>query len=155
LNQTSSLLQAMEIARKLGQKGVPVMVSAWSAKCKVKGDPMSCVDAPDLPDRPPDFKGNHKHTIPDYAWTDMTQLLHDAHVSWRYYVMKGTEPDCRDDAAMTCAAIPQDSKTPGIWNPLPYFTTVRENWQLEELQLESGRLDEVFRTITMGDSALS
>jgi len=31
----------------------------------------------------------------------------------------------------------------------------RENWQLEELQLESGRLDEVFRTITMGDSALS
>jgi ABC-2 type transport system ATP-binding protein len=31
----------------------------------------------------------------------------------------------------------------------------RENWQLDELQLESGRLDEVFRTITMGDSALS
>ena len=98
-----------------------LMVSAWSAKCKVKGDPMSCVEAPDLPDRPPDFKGNRKHTIPDYAWTDMTQLLHEAHVSWRYYVMKGTEPDCRDDAAITCEAIPQDSKTPGIWNPLPYF----------------------------------
>ena len=110
-----------------------LMVSAWSAKCKVKGDPMSCVDAPDLPDRPPDFKGNRKHTIPDYAWTDMTHLLHEAHVSWRYYVMKGTEPDCRDDAAITCAAIPQDAKTPGIWNPLPYFDTVRENWQLDNI----------------------
>ena len=31
----------------------------------------------------------------------------------------------------------------------------RENWRVDELQLESGRLDEVFRTITMGDSALS
>jgi len=110
-----------------------LMVSGWSAKCKVKGDPMSCVDAPDLPDRPPDFKGNRKHTIPDYAWTDLTYLLHENHVSWRYYVMKGTEPDCRDDAAITCEAIPQDAKTPGIWNPLPYFDTVRENWQLDNV----------------------
>jgi gliding motility-associated transport system ATP-binding protein len=31
----------------------------------------------------------------------------------------------------------------------------REAWKVDELQLESGRLDEVFRTITMGDSALS
>src|SRR3954453_15800322 len=110
-----------------------LMVSAWSAKCKVKGDPMSCVDAPDLPDRPPDFKGNRKHTIPDYAWTDLTHLLHEARVSWRYYVMKGTEPDCREDGLVTCKAIPQDAKTPGIWNPLPYFDTVRENWQLDNI----------------------
>jgi phospholipase C len=110
-----------------------LMVSGWSAKCKVKGDPMSCVDAPDLPAEPPDFKGNHKHTIPDYAWTDLTYLLHEKHVSWRYYVMKGTEPDCEDDAAVTCKAVPQDSKTPGIWNPLPYFDTVDENWQLDNV----------------------
>jgi ABC-2 type transport system ATP-binding protein len=31
----------------------------------------------------------------------------------------------------------------------------RESWRVDELQLESGRLDEVFRTITMGESALS
>jgi gliding motility-associated transport system ATP-binding protein len=31
----------------------------------------------------------------------------------------------------------------------------REGWKLDELQLESGRLDEVFRTITMGDERLS
>jgi phospholipase C len=105
-------------------------VSGWSATCTVKGDPMSCVGAPDLPARPPDFKGNLKHTIPDYAWTDLTYLLHQHGVSWRYYVFKGTEPDCEDDAAIVCKAIPQDAKTPGIWNPLPWFDTVREDWQL-------------------------
>src|SRR5215471_2399780 len=85
-----------------------LMISAWSAKCRVQGDPMSCVDAPDLPQTPPDFQGNHKHVIPDYAWTDLTYLLHEHHVSWRYYVFKGTEPDCEDDSAVTCKSIPQD-----------------------------------------------
>jgi phospholipase C len=96
----------------------------------VTGDPMSCRDAPDLPARPPDFKGNLRKTIPDYAWTDITYLLHKHDVSWRYYVFEGTEPDCQDDAAVTCAPVPQDAKTPGIWNPLPYFSTVRDNGQL-------------------------
>jgi phospholipase C len=110
-----------------------LMVSGWSAKCTVKGDPMSCVDAPNLPQTPPDFQGNHQHVTPDYAWTDLTYLLHEYHVSWRYYVFKGTEPDCEDDSAITCKAIPQDAKTPGIWNPLPYFDTVREDWQADNV----------------------
>ena len=33
---------------------------------------------------------------PDYAWTDITYLLHKYNVSWRYYVEQGTEPDCAD-----------------------------------------------------------
>jgi phospholipase C len=108
-------------------------VSAWSAKCSVKGDPMSCVSAPDLPATPPDFRGNHKKKPPDYAWTDITYLLHKHNVSWRYYVFSGTQPDCEDDAAISCKPIPQDAKTPGIWNPLPWFDTVRENWQLSNI----------------------
>ena len=108
-------------------------VSAWSAKCSVKGDPMSCVSAPDLPATPPDFRGNLKKRIPDYAWTDITYLLHKHNVSWRYYVFSGTQPDCEDDAAISCKPIPQDAKTPGIWNPLPWFDTVRENWQLSNI----------------------
>jgi phospholipase C len=108
-------------------------VSAWSAKCSVKGDPMSCVSAPDLPATPPDFRGNLKKKIPDYAWTDITYLLHKHNVSWRYYVFSGTQPDCEDDAAISCEPIPQDAKTPGIWNPLPWFSTVRENWQLSNI----------------------
>ena len=39
----------------------------------------------------------------DYAWTDLTYLLHKQGVSWGYYVFNGTEPDCDDDAAMSCA----------------------------------------------------
>jgi phospholipase C len=108
-------------------------VSGWSATCSVMGDPMSCVDAPDLPASPPDFKGNLKRRIPDYAWTDLTYLLHKHGVSWRYYVFKGVEPDCEDDSAIVCKAIPQDAKTPGIWNPLPWFDTVRENSQLRNI----------------------
>jgi hypothetical protein len=52
-------------------------------------------------------------TRPDYAWTDLTYLLHKHHVSWRYYVFKGGEPDCEDDGAMFCNAKKQNAKTPG------------------------------------------
>jgi phospholipase C len=110
-----------------------LMVSAWSARCSAKGDPMSCIDAPDRPQEPPDFKGNLKHVDPDYAWTDLTYLLHKYGVSWRYYVFKGAEPDCENDAAVSCAPVPQNAKTPGIWNPLPWFDTVRQDGQLSNV----------------------
>ncbi len=71
---------------------------------------------------------------PDYAWTDLTYLLHKENVPWAYYVFDGTEPDCRDDAAMTCAPVAQKAKTPGIWNPLPYFDTVKQDGQLGNIQ---------------------
>jgi phospholipase C len=67
---------------------------------------------------------------PDYAWTDMTYLLYKNNVSWKYYVMTGSEPDCQDGSAMTCTSIPQNASTPGIWNPLPYFDTVKQDGQL-------------------------
>jgi phospholipase C len=70
---------------------------------------------------------------PDYAWTDLTYLLYQHHVSWGYYVMTGTEPDCRDDGAVTCPPRRQDWRTPGIWNPLPYFDTVRIDGQLADI----------------------
>ncbi len=71
---------------------------------------------------------------PDYAWTDLTYLLHKQNVPWAYYVFNGTEPDCQDDAAMTCAPVAQNAKTPGIWNPLPYFDTVKQDGQLGNIQ---------------------
>jgi phospholipase C len=55
------------------------------------------------------------------------------HVSWRYYVYTGTEPDCENDSAMICAAVKQGATTPGIWNPLPFFTTVRQDNQLRNI----------------------
>ena len=68
-----------------------------------------------------------------FAWTDITYLLHRAGVSWGYYVAKGDEPDCEDDH-LACAAVPQDAQTPGIWNPLLSFGTVRQNGQLGNIK---------------------
>jgi phospholipase C len=34
---------------------------------------------------------------------------------------------------MFCAPVPQNSKTPGIWNPLPWFDTVRQDRQLSDV----------------------
>jgi hypothetical protein len=108
-------------------------VSEWSAKCSLRGDPRSCVGAPNHPAEPPDFRGDFRHTVPSYAWTDLTYLLHKHRVSWRYYVFKGAQPDCANDAATTCVPVVQSAKTPGIWNPLPYFTTVREDRPLRDI----------------------
>jgi phospholipase C len=113
------------------------LVSEWSARCRRTGDPMSCINATQRPSNPPDFQrqiGIRDPTAPDYPWTDLTYLLHRNGVSWAYYVFNGTEPDCEDDAAMSCASTPQRAKTPGIWNPLPYFDTVRQDGQLGNIQ---------------------
>ena len=121
------------------------MVSEWSARCAVTGDPFSCTNALQAPGSPPDFRGNKEHTAPDYAWTDLTYLLYEHHVSWRYYVLAGNQPDCANDA-MDCVAVKQNAKTPGIWNPLPYFDTVREDGQLANI----APLDDFFKAARQG-----
>jgi phospholipase C len=105
------------------------MVSEWSARCTVPRDPTSCTNALQNPSPVPDQQGNLQHIPPDYAWTDLTYLLHKHKVSWRYYVFSGTEPDCEDDA-MICQSVRQGAKTPGIWNPLPWFDTVQQDGQV-------------------------
>ncbi|HUH98751.1 MAG TPA: alkaline phosphatase family protein [Anaerolineales bacterium] len=108
------------------------MVSEWSAKCSVAGDPLSCINALQAPADPPDFDPKPGRPAPDYAWTDLTYLLFKDHVSWKYYVQSGTEPDCQDDEA-DCPPVHQDARTPGIWNPLPYFDTVKQDGQLQDI----------------------
>jgi phospholipase C len=70
----------------------------------------------------------------DLAWTDITWLLNRKHVSWAYYVQAGSEPDCPNDIAETCAVVKQSARTPGIWNPLPLFTDVHTDHQLGNIQ---------------------
>ncbi len=132
------------------------LVSEWSAYCTQHDNPSSCVNA--LETRPAERPqnapavyggqagpknggGNPKHANrkraagqPDYAWTDLTYLLHKDHVSWGYYVVSGTEPDCENDAAETCSPVAQNSNTPGIWNPLPWFDTVQADGQLGNIK---------------------
>ena len=116
------------------------MVSGWSAHCTTPGDPESCQNALQSPGNPPDFRPSGvrgARTIPDYAWTDLTYLLHQQGVSWAYYVEGGTEPDCADDA-MTCQPVRQHARTPGIWNPLPWFDTVKQDGELSNIRDLSG-----------------
>jgi phospholipase C len=111
------------------------MVSEWSAFCANALDPFSCRNALENPN--PDWSTNIVGPSDGqlhYAWTDMTYLLHSAGVSWGYYVFKGSEPDCADDNAMTCAPVRQGPQTPGIWNPLPSFTDVTQDGQLGNVQ---------------------
>ena len=132
------------------------LVSEWSAYCTEEGNPSSCVNAlqtrpVERPQNAPAVYGGeagpknsgvnakrpNKAVVagqPDYAWTDLTYLLHRDHVSWGYYVVSGTEPDCENPAAETCAAVSQNASTPGIWNPLPWFDTVRADHQLGNIQ---------------------
>jgi phospholipase C len=108
------------------------MVSGWSAHCADRRSPASCVNALQAPGSPPGEPQNRSGIAPTYARTDLTYLLHRYGVSWRYYVFKGTEPDCENDQAF-CKAVPQDAKTPGIWNPLPWFTTVQSDRQVADV----------------------
>ncbi|HUO73994.1 MAG TPA: alkaline phosphatase family protein [Solirubrobacteraceae bacterium] len=132
------------------------LVSEWSALCTTVGDPFSCTSNIQDPGFPTDF-GPAPHTPPDYAWTDLTYLLFHHHVSWGYYLKKGPEPDC-ETGEMFCQFRDQDARTPGIWNPLPIFDTVRQDHQLSNVRdtsafysdLRHGRLPAVSWVIPSG-----
>jgi phospholipase C len=109
------------------------LVSGWSAHCTVKADPMSCRSARDNPGSPPHAQFNPTNKPPDYAWTDLTYLLHKYGISWRYYVAKGNQPDCADNEVL-CGPVKQSAAVPGIWNPLPYFDTVHQDHQLQNIE---------------------
>jgi phospholipase C len=107
------------------------MVSEWSANCTNKLDPSSCTNALDAPGLAPG--GSVPPGGLNYAWTDLTYLVHRHHVSWGYFVHPGSQPDCDDDAEV-CARQRQEAVHPGIWNPLPWFTTVRRDHQLGNIR---------------------
>jgi phospholipase C len=116
------------------------MVSAWSARCSTLGDPMSCINEVQSPARPVRFLAAvHNPGLvaqrrqPMYEWTDITYLLHKSHVSWAYYIMAGDAPDCAD-GRMNCRRRAIRYSTPGIWNVLPGFTTVKEDGEIQNVQ---------------------
>jgi phospholipase C len=105
------------------------MVSGWSAKCTDPTDPMSCATNIDRPGRA--VPGST--SPPPYAWTDLTYLLDQAGVSWRYFVQAGSQPDCTDPADMICPPQWQSHQTPDFWNPLPGFADVQQDGQLHDV----------------------
>jgi phospholipase C len=154
------------------------LVSEWSAACSQHGNPSSCMNAlqapgPQPPVAPAVYGGatpqcraprnarraQSSNPCPDYAWTDLTYMLHKNNVSWGYYVVSGTEPDCENDAAESCAPVAQSSNTYGIWNPLPFFDTVQADHQLGNIQsvqrfysaAKSGKLPAVSWVVPSGE----
>src|SRR5947209_646360 len=83
------------------------------------------------------FSSRRRHTRYWRDWSsdvcssdlDLTWLFHRRHVSWAYYLKKGPEPDC-ETGEMLCRYRDQDPRTPGIWNPVPSFTTVQQDGQV-------------------------
>jgi phospholipase C len=125
------------------------LVSGWSAVCP-RGDtnPLDCVSSLNQPP-----EGLERR--PTNAWTDITYQLFKAKVSWRYYVFEGTEPDCQSDEAVTCKPVRQGPKTPGIFNPLPNFTDVKENGQAGNVQSLNHFYTDVTRQPACGLSNVS
>ncbi len=163
------------------------MVSEWSARCSVQGDPSSCVNndqlggfftsqiaaglrkgttlrayekcliahelrslarpsgAPGAAPQSPTVSCRNQvvkrqaqlnratSAMYNYAWTDLTYLLHRSNVSWGYYVTPGGQPDC-DGGTANCSSIRLTPGTPNIWNPLPSFTDVQQDNQTANIQ---------------------
>ncbi len=105
------------------------MVSAWSAACN-DGDPESCKSALQNPSRLVYATG----ATPEYPWTDITYLLHNAGVTWTYYVADGTLGTCEPEDPLPCLDERQAGGTPQIWNPLPWFDTVQQDSQLGNIK---------------------
>ena len=102
------------------------MVSEWSAVCKTV-DPLSCHN-----ENHPRVPGTKGAPPPLYSWTDLTYLLHRYGVTWRYYIFKGAQPDC-SSGKTDCPKVEQSVATPGMWNPLPWFRTVRADHQIRNV----------------------
>ncbi|MHB8328501.1 MAG: alkaline phosphatase family protein [Acidimicrobiales bacterium] len=126
------------------------LVSGWSATCSSPADPLSCHSALD-----PVLADPNDPT--PYAWTDLTWLLHEHHVSWGWYLDNGAAPlgqrpkvKHNRRAALTptaagpkvanstpahlTAATPNPKGVPRIWNVVPGFTAVHQNHQLGNVQ---------------------
>src|SRR5436190_1498211 len=105
------------------------LVSGWSARCSRPTDPASCKSNIGGPGRGPSAALRRHPHGPIFGWTDLTYLLHAHHVSWAYYVTRGAAPDC-DTGPISCYTKLGKSTTPGMWNPLPNFATVRADRQV-------------------------
>ncbi len=114
------------------------MVSAWSAKCKVHTDPMTCVNDPAK--KKPSSGGVATNLgLVSSGWTDITYLLDHHHVSWKYYVAN-TTPPYRYCVKHFKKCVQEEIKgniTAFIWNTLPLSADVQADHQVGNVQTVS------------------
>jgi phospholipase C len=101
------------------------LVSAWAARCEDPRDPMSCVSELDPAEELEILQA--REDVPLWAWTDITYLLHERDVSWAYYVGDET-------CFFGCRRNPRGRNTVMQQTPLPWFTTVRQNHQIDNVR---------------------
>jgi phospholipase C len=102
------------------------LVSNWSAYCSLPSNPSTCQPSM-VPNTP--LPGT-------YGWTDITWLLHAARVPWKYYVFGGQSGDVinpDEDDGVHGIYVRQDAKLGSQWNPLPGFTDVAQDGQLNNV----------------------
>ncbi len=114
------------------------MVSEWSARCRTPGDAMSCVNNDQIAGRPAGLPAAQPRDLepaePELRVDRPHLPAAQGGVSWGYYVFSGTEPRLRRRRGAVVQAGEPGPKTPGIWNPLPYFSTVQQDKQLSNIQ---------------------
>ena len=109
------------------------LVSGWSARCGRPAVASTCRSNLGGPGTGPSSTlARHPHG-PAYGWTDLTYLLHAQQVSWAYYVTRGATPDC-ETGPIGCYTRLSGKHTPGMWNPLPDFVTVRNDHQVRNVE---------------------
>ena len=109
------------------------LVSGWSARCSRPRRPATCKSNLGGPTDGPSAPLVRYPHGPAFGWTDLTYLLHAHHISWAYYVKKGAPPDCQT-GPIGCYTRLRAKNTPGMWNPLPNFATVRKDGQVRNVQ---------------------
>ena len=118
------------------------LVSGWSATCPDLTDPMSCHSDLKYPGHNA-ADGHRRFWIPadgkprPYLWADITWLLHNAGVSWAYYVGDDT---CIKPPCPKLSAAHADLTNP-IMNPLPGFKTVETTKQFGRVSPHSEFFD--------------
>ena len=115
------------------------MVSAWSALCPTTAA-SSCASSLLGPYTPGQEQAGVSQALSTgksnihSSYTDITYLLHKYGLSWRYYIETGNKVNCVDGNLATCPPDAGSYQTPGIWDPLPLFSTVQQDKQISNIQ---------------------
>jgi phospholipase C len=117
------------------------LTSEWAAKCSNDLEALTCVTDPFAKTQQP----NRDTT---YPWVNLFQLLDVNNVSWKYYLGSGTEPDC-EDGEMTCEPQAQAPSVPSIWNPAPFFGSVKAGGA-DYLALHNPPIDQFLKDVAAG-----
>jgi phospholipase C len=89
--------------------------SEWSATCTNQTVTLSC-NSDANPSSP-----TKKTVLP---WSSLFQFLDVNHVSWKWYLGEGQEPDCADDTD-DCPPQIQTATIGSVWNPAPIYAWVK------------------------------